>query len=115
MKPPGENDLWTPARLRARLAALKGLAPVPACYVVWRSTARPNAPDVSGYQLPGEPHRSGEAAFAHWLVGHDLAGPGRLSVSVLVIREHLDDAGLLRDGVLERRRGSAEGPYYGNV
>src|ERR1700679_2632611 len=119
MKPPGENDIWTPPRLRARLAALKGLAPAPSCYVIWRATAKGAAPEASFYELPGElpgeTVRRDEAAFEQWLSGRKLAGAERLSVSVLVIREQLDEAGLVREGVLERRRGAADGPYYGNV
>jgi hypothetical protein len=115
MKPPGGNEIWTPPRLRARLAALKGVAPAPGCYVIWRSTVRPNAPEVSFYELPEEPVRRDEAGFERWLLERKLAAAERLSVSVLVIREQLDDAGLMREGVLERRRGGVDGPYYGNV
>src|ERR1700722_2499782 len=115
MRPPGDNEVWTPPRLRARLAAQNGSAPTPTCYIVWRATTRDGTPESRGYELPGEPERRDEAAFERWLLEHDLAGPERLSVSVLVIREHLDDADLVREGVLERRRGGVDGPYYGNV
>jgi hypothetical protein len=83
--------------------------------VIWRATTRPGVPDLGGYELPGEPGRQDEAAFERWLIERDLAGPERLTVSVLVIREQLDEAGLVQEGVLEGRRGSAEGPYYGNA
>ncbi len=115
MIPPGENNIWTISRLRTQLAAQKGKAPAPCSYVVWRATTQPKAPNLGGYELLGEPGRHDEATFEHWLIARDLAGPERLSVSVLVIRENLDETGLLRDCVLERRRGGAEGPYYGNV
>jgi hypothetical protein len=95
--------------------AQKGLAPAPTCYVVWRASSRAGAVEASGYELPGEPDRRDEAAFEQWLVERDLAGADRLTVSVLVIREQLDEAGLVREGILERRRGGADGPYYGNV
>ncbi len=72
-------------------------------------------PDSGGYELPGENGRQDEPSFERWLIERNLAGPDRLSVSVLVIREHLDAAGLIRECVLERRRGGIEGPYYGNV
>jgi hypothetical protein len=109
--------------LRARLAARKGVAPAPSCYVVWRDSARTGAPETRGYglpeepgyELPGEPERRDEAAFESWLVERNLAGAERLTVSVLVIREQLDEAGLVREGILERRRGGVDGPYYGNV
>src|ERR1700722_509236 len=115
MSTPGENDIWTPSRLRTLLASQKGLAPTPSCYVIWRVTTRPDAPELGGYELSGVPGRQDEAAFEQWLLERNLSGPERLSVSILVIREQLDEAGLLRDCVLERRRGGADGPYYGNV
>jgi hypothetical protein len=115
MKSAGDNELWTPARLRSLLAALKGVAPAPAIYVVWRATARVGTPEFAGYELPIQPGRQDEAEFERWLNGRKLVGADRLSVSVLVIREYLDDAGQVREGILERRRGSADGPYYGNV
>jgi hypothetical protein len=111
----GDNTIWSPARLRTQLAAQKGLAPPPSCYIVWRATTRPGIPDLGGYELPGERGRQDEAAFERWLAERDLAGAERLTVSVLVIREQLDAAGLVHEAVLERRRGAAEGPYYGNV
>lgn len=111
----GESIIWSPSRLRTQLAAQKGLAPAPSCYIVWRATSQPGRPDLGGYELPGQTGRHDEAAFERWLVERDLAGPERLSVSVLVIREQLDAVGLVQEGVLERRRGAAEGPYYGNV
>jgi hypothetical protein len=114
-QPPGDNGVWTPARLRERLTALKGLAPAPVRYVIYRATSRPTGPEVSGYELPGQPGRSGEAAFERWLLEQSPAAAERLAVSVLVIREQLDSSGLLREGVLERRRGSVEGPTHGNV
>lgn len=115
MTTPDENNIWPPSRLRTQLAAQEGLAPAPSCYVIWRATTRPHAPDLGGYELPGEPGRQDEAAFEQWLLERNLAGPERLSVSVLVIREQLDESGLLRECVLERRRGGAEGPYHGSV
>jgi hypothetical protein len=115
MNSSGENDIWTPPRLRARLAARKGLAPQPSFYVVWRATARLGAAEVRGYELQDQPGRRDEASFERWLVERNVAGEERLSVSILVIREQLDEAGLVRDCVLERRRGGVDGPYFGNV
>jgi hypothetical protein len=111
----GERDIWTPPRLRARLAERKGQAPAPRCFIIWRVTTRANGTEIRGYQLPGDHERRDEAAFERWLLERNLAGAERLSVSVLVIREQLDAAGLVREGVLERRRGGVDGPYHGNV
>lgn len=75
----------------------------------------PGAPEIAGYELPGDTVRRREADFERFLAAEGLAGDDRLAVSVLVIREQLDEAGLVREVVLERRRGGAEGPYYGKV
>jgi len=106
----GDSIIWSPSRLRTQLAAQKWLAPAPVHYIVWRATTRPGTPDIGGYELPGEPGRQDQAAFERWLLERDLAGAGQLSVSVLVLREQLDAAGLMQEGVLERRRGGAAGP-----
>ena len=114
-----ENEIWTAPQLAARLAALKGVAPRPACHVIYRATIRPGSGaerrEWSGYELPEEAERRDERFFEHWLLDRDLAGAERLSVSVLVIRETLDEAGLVREGVLERRRGGADGPLHGKA
>ena len=115
----GENDIWTAPQLAARLAALKGVAPAPTCHVIYRATmgaaTGADQRDVSGYVLPGEAERRDEAFFGQWLRDRALAGVERLSVSVLVIRETLDAAGLVREGVLERRRGGVDGPPHGKA
>ena len=112
-----DNEIWTAPHLAARLAALKGVAPAPVCHVIYRATIRPGPGteqrEWSGYALPEEAERRDETFFEHWLLDRDLAGAERLSVSVLVIRETLDEAGLVREGVLERRRGGADGPLHG--
>ena len=79
------------------------------------ATARSNGPEYAGYELPGQSRRQNAAAFDRYLLERDLAGANRLTVSVLVIREQLDASGLLRECVLERRRGAFDGPYFGNV
>lgn len=115
MTAPGEPAVWSAPRLAARLAELRGVAPAPTCYLVWRATARSGVAEVAGYELPGVAGRSDETAFERWLAERNLAREARLTVSVLVIREYLDGAGLPREGVLERRRGGVDGPYYGKI
>ena len=60
------------------------------------------------------PERLDEPAFHTWVAAQGLKGPERLKLGVLVIRETVDDGGLLRDCVLERRRGAVDGPFYGD-
>lgn len=115
MSTTGEHDVWTAQQLAARLAALKGRAPAPRGYIVWRATSAPGVKDQAGYELPGGTSRDSEAAFERFLEEEGLTGPDRLAVSVLAIREQLDEAGLVREAILERRRGGVSGPYYGKV
>ena len=113
MENSGDHAIWTAPRLVARLAALGGVAPAPTCYVLWRVTTGGDGTPAAAYTLPGEAATRDEPGFEQWLKDRDLAAMGRLTVSVLAIRETLGPDGLIRDGVLERRRGGADGPYYG--
>ena len=120
MKPPGNppgDDVWPPARLRARLAALKGLAPAPRCHVILavRARAVPKRRRSAATSCRAIRTGSSEPEFERWLLEQGLAGSERLSVSVLIIREQLDEADMMRECVMERRRGAVEGPYHGNV
>jgi hypothetical protein len=105
------NDVRLPPRPPIRRAALKDIVPPPSAFVIWRATTLGDGEEVAGYELPGRPGRQDEAAFRGWLNRKRLAGFGRLAVSVLVIREHLDDNGVVREAVLERRRGGVGGPF----
>ncbi len=115
MNASGDNEIWTAPRLTARLVALRGVAPAPSCYLIWRVTHRPGLADTAGYQLPDIAGLADDAAFTRWLSERDLSGVERLTVSVLVIRETLDACGLVEECVLERRRGACDGPYFGKV
>ena len=110
----GGGEVWTGTQLTARLVALKGAAPEPVQHVIFRSTRRADGSTVEGYDIPGEKRQRNPSALDDWLTRHDLAGPGRLAVAVLVIRETLDARGLIMQCTLERRRGSVDGPYCGD-
>ena len=109
----GTTEIMNGAQLAARLAALNGLAPAPSRYVLFRATIRPGGHEVAGYELPGRSTPQNEAALERWLIQQGLAGAERLAVSVLVIREIVDSAGLIRECILERRRGAVDGPLLG--
>jgi hypothetical protein len=53
-------------------------------------------------------------AFDLWLAERGLADTKRLSVAVLVIREHLAANSNIRDCEVEYRLGAVDGPYYRN-
>jgi hypothetical protein len=109
---PPENG-FNDRQLAASLLVLDGAAPAPEQHIVFRSTTRGDV-EVAGYELPGEPAGADQAALRRWLLRNDLAGEALLGISVLVIREVLDAADSIRECVLEYRRGSATGPFYGN-
>src|SRR5580700_10135988 len=105
MTTPGRGQVWTSEQLTARLAALRGLVPAVVQHVVYRATIDATAYAHEGYVVPGEARRLAAAAFDFWLAKRGLAGPERLSVAVLVIRERLGDNGDIQDCELEYRRG----------
>jgi hypothetical protein len=107
------GEVWTGPRLAARLVALNGVAPDPVQQVIFRSSRRADGSLTEGYAVPGEEQPLDEAALELWLTRHGLAGPERLAVAVLVIHETLDARGAVVQCTIERRRGSAEGPYCG--
>lgn len=106
----GEN--WTGPGLTARFAALQGVAPDPAVHVIFRSTRRGDGSLTEGYLVPGELQPLAADTLGTWL-NSCLATVDRLAVAVLVIRETLDNSGMIQC-TIERRRGSAEGPYCGD-
>src|ERR1035441_339632 len=110
----GRSEDWSGPQLTARLAALNGVAPDPVEYVVFRATRRLDARETTAWQVADASGTLTEAELAHWLARRRLAGPGRLALAILVIRETLDDSGLIRDCILERRRGAVDGPLYGD-
>jgi hypothetical protein len=110
----GRGEVWTGTQLAARLVALNGVAPEPVQYIIFRSTRHADGRVEEGHNVPNEKRRLNDPALDFWLARHGLAGGERLAVAVLVIRETLDEHGLIRQCTLERRRGSADGPFYGD-
>jgi hypothetical protein len=67
-----------------------------------------------GYELPHGQGFGDEAAMRRWTTRDRLTGDALLGLAVLVIREVLNAAGMIRECALERRLGSACGPLHGN-
>ena len=110
----GRGQVWTSAQLTARLAAMRGLVPAVVQHAVYRATIDATAYTHKGYLVPGEVRRLSAEAFDFWLAKRGLAGPERLSVAVLVIRERLAADGNIHDCELQYRRGVVDGPYQGS-
>lgn len=106
------GDNWTGPGPTARLVALQGVAPDPAVHVIFRSTRRGDGSLTECYLFPGELQPLAPDTLDTWLNSR-LATVDRLAVAVLVIRETLDNSGMVQC-TIERRRGSAEGPYCGD-
>ena len=110
----GGRKVWTGSQLTARLVALNGAAPETVQHVIFRATRLADGSLKEGYDIPGEKRQRDSAALDFWLARHRLVGADRLAVAILVIRETLDSRGLIMQCSLERRRGSADGPYCGD-
>ena len=108
-----DGEHWTGPRLTARLLALKGVAPDPVLHIVFRSTRRVDGSLMEGYFIGHESHPLGADALDNWLTTR-LGSADRLAIAVLVIREVLDTRGMILQCTIERRRGSADGPFSGN-
>ena len=110
----GRGRDWDGPQLAARLAALEGVAPEPVEFVVCRVTTLPDGRETQVFYVADEPVPLRQAELPQWLGRHRLRGPDRLAVAMLVIRETIDEAGLIRECTLERRRGALDGPLYGD-
>jgi hypothetical protein len=86
----------------------------PQHYVVYRAATRADGTVTKHYEVPGLPEALDEAGFHAWLRAHVADRQEADLVSVLVIREVLDGRGAILTCCLERRRGSASGPFRGN-
>lgn len=108
-----EGEPWTGPQLAAHLASLNGVAPEPACYVVFRATRRADGTEQAVYEVPEEARSLDPEDWPKWLRRSGFAGPEQLRVAILAIQETLDAAGCIVDCVLERRRGLRDGPFAG--
>lgn len=108
-----DNEDRTAPGLAARLLALHGVAPHPVLHLIYRSTRRADGSHAQGYHAAGETEPVTAANYDNWLTGR-LGDTDRLAVAVLVIREVLGADGLISQCTIERRRGSADGPFYGD-
>lgn len=108
-----DDERGTGPGLKARLIALKAVAPHPVIHVIYRSTRRADGSLLERWHAAGESEPFTGSNFEHWLTAR-LGNTDRLAVALLVIREILDTDGLIRTCTIERRRGLADGPYCGN-
>ena len=107
------DEYGTGLRPTARLIALNGVAPTPVLHVTYRSTRYADGSLLEGYQATSETEPITTSNVEDWLAVR-LGNIDRLAVAVLVIREVLNTDGLIAQCTIERRRGSADGPYCGD-
>ncbi len=110
----GRGKDWGGPQLAARLAALEGVAPEPVEFVVCRFSTQADGSETQVYQVADEPGPLRRSELPQWLGRHRLRGADRLALAMLIIRETIDAAGLIRECTLERRRGALDGPLFGD-
>jgi len=81
--------------------------------VIARITLHADGHETELYHVADEPTPVPQAALPQWLARHQLRGADRLALAMLIIRETLDSAGLIRECSLEWRRGALDGPLCG--
>lgn len=82
-------------------------------YVTFRSTSFPDGRLAYHYHVPASAPLD-EAGFNEWLTRYIGPADGLATVSLLLIREYRDVNGALSGFILERRRDTADGAYYGD-
>lgn len=101
-------------RVGRRAAGTDRIRGVPRHYVVFRTTTRADGATASHYDVPSATGALDEPGFGAWLRDHVPGERADDLVAVLVIQEVLDQHGSILTCCLERRRGSATGPYHGD-
>jgi hypothetical protein len=111
----GDKDQGGPG-FPAHPSAVAGESSQPSLYAILRLVEQDGLPQTRHYHVPGSRTALGDAEFLIWL--RQSATQAGLPVSeilaLLVIHEKRDDAGLAREFSIERRRGAADGPFYGD-
>jgi hypothetical protein len=90
----------------------------PRHYVVFRATTSADGATTRLYEIPGvtrlgAPTLLDEPSFGAWLRDNAPTESERGLIAVLVIQQTLDARGSIVTCCLERRRGSATGPFHG--
>lgn len=109
----GKTEIWNGPQLTTRWVAAHGNLPAPVCFAIFRETQRADGHQVTAYTVHDDASILTPRGFERWLVRHRLAGPERIGVALLIIREILDEHGLIRECTIERRRGAVDGPLCG--
>jgi hypothetical protein len=110
----GRSSVWNGPQLAARWLAARGPLPEPVRYAIYRDTIRPGGDTTATYRIQDEPQPFGPQEFTVWRGRNRLGGAAGLGLAVLVIREVLDTAGFMRECIIERRRGTIDGPLAGD-
>lgn len=107
-----QSNQWRGAQFAARGASSATSAP--GRYAVYRETVRPDVSPEARYLIHQETECLAPDQFKAWQVGNGFMDGRELDLALLVIRETLGADGTLEQCVIERRRGSVDGPFRGN-
>jgi hypothetical protein len=110
----GKDQNGPRSRIVPRPSGSDAIPPKAAAHLVWRETILADGTSCRALAVPDDPGVLDESALPGWLARHQQIGAVQSGLAVLVIRETLDRDGLIRECSLERRRGSAEGPFDGD-
>jgi hypothetical protein len=111
MLPAGENQPENRSERRTAAVTAVSAPRNGHAYAIFRSSAYPDGRSSSHYEMAGQGVLA-VTEFNDWLTRASVSA--RHTVDVLAIREQRDLGEVLLACVVERRRGSAEGPLYGD-
>jgi hypothetical protein len=109
-----KRTAWNGPQLVASWLETRARLPRPVCHAVFRETTTADGWSTATYRFRDRPSTLDHAAFGQELSGRNLIGPQALALSLLVIRETLDQSGTIQECTIERRRGAIDGPFFGD-
>lgn len=109
-----QSNQWRGARFAVRGVAGDGAISAPRRYAIFRETAGKAVASTARYLIQQEPAPLAPDLFKAWQIRNGFTGGRECDLALLVIRETLDANGGLERCVIERRRGSVDGPFRGD-
>ncbi len=109
-----QSNQWLGAQFAARGADGNSAISAPRRYAIYRETVSPHAAPEARYLIHQEPDPLVVDQFKAWQARNGFTGEHELDLALLVIRETLGANAMLERCVIERRRGSVDGPFRGD-
>lgn len=109
-----QSNQWLGSQFAARGADGNSAISAPRRYAIYRETVSPRSTPEVRYLIHQEPEPLAVDQFKAWQARNGFTKGNEPDLALLVIRETLGANGTLERCVIERRRGSVDGPFRGD-